>query len=132
MKFFNSIKNTYVKYASFSGRATKSEFWFFVLFYYSIIFLLTFSMFFFNAGKGVMWVMYAFSLGSLLPYLGVAIRRLYDSNKSAWYIALPIIPSIVSRLEGFEWFGIISLVISILLFSLPSDPKKKIRSSYYV
>ena len=71
-----------------------------------------------------MWVMYAFSLGSLLPYLGVAIRRLHDSNKSAWYIALPIIPSIVSRLEGFEWFGIISLVISILLFSLPSDPKK--------
>jgi uncharacterized membrane protein YhaH (DUF805 family) len=124
MKFFNSIKNTYVKYATFSGRATKSEFWFFVLFYYSIIFLLTFSMLFFNAGKGVMWVMYAFSLGSLLPYLGVAIRRLYDSNKSAWYIALPIIPSIVSRLEGFEWFGIISLVISILLFSLPSDLKK--------
>ena len=128
MKFFNSIKNTYVKYATFSGRATKSEFWFFVLFYYSIIFLLTFSMLFFNAGKGVMWVMYAFSLGSLLPYLGVAIRRLYDSNKSAWYIALPIIPSIVSRLEGFEWFGIISLVISILLFSLPSDPKKKINT----
>ena len=124
MKFFNSIKNTYVKYATFSGRATKSEFWFFVLFYYSIIFLLTFSMLFFNAGKGVMWVMYAFSLGSLLPYLGVAIRRLHDSNKSAWYIALPIIPSIVSRLEGFEWFGIISLGISILLFSLPSDPKK--------
>ena len=71
-----------------------------------------------------MWVMYAFALGSLLPYLGVAIRRLHDTNKSAWYILLPIVPSIVSRLEGFEWFGIISLAIGILLFSLPSDPKK--------
>ena len=81
-------------------------------------------MFFFNAGKGVMWVMYAFSLGSLLPYLGVAIRRLHDSNKTAWYILLPVIPSIISRLEDLEWAGIISLIISILLFSLPGDSKK--------
>ena len=72
----------------------------------------------------LLWIVYAFSLGSLLPYLGVAIRRLHDSNKSAWYVLLPIVPSIVSRIEGFEWFGIISLVISILLFSLPSDLKK--------
>lgn len=124
MKFFNSIKSTYVKYATFLGRATRSEFWFFVLFYYTIIFLLTFSMFYFQMSNVLMWIMYAFSLGSLLPYLGVAIRRLHDSNKSAWYVLLPIVPSIVSRIEGFEWFGIISLVISILLFSLPSDLKK--------
>ena len=124
MKFFNSIKSTYVKYATFSGRATRSEFWFFALFYYTTIFLLTFSMFYFQMSNVLMWIMYAFSLGSLLPYLGVAIRRLHDSNKSAWYVLLPIVPSIVSRIEGFEWFGIISLVISILLFSLPSDLKK--------
>ena len=124
MKFLQSIKNTYSQYFSFSGRATKSEFWFFVLFYYSTIFLLTFSMLFFNVGKEIMWLIYAFSLGSLLPYLGVAIRRLHDSNKSAWYVLLPIVPSIVSRLEGLEWFGIVSLVISILLFSLPGDLKK--------
>ena len=124
MKFFNSIKSTYVKYATFSGRATRSEFWFFVLFYYTTIFLLTFSMFYFQKSNVLMWIMYAFSLGSLLPYLGVAIRRLHDSNKSAWYVLLPIVPSIVSRLEGLEWFGIISLIISILLLSLPSDLKK--------
>jgi len=124
MKFFNTIKNTYAKYATFSGRATRSEFWFFVLFYYLTIFVLTFSLFYLQMNQVVMWIMYAFSLGSLLPYLGVAIRRLHDSNKSAWYVLLPIVPSIVSRLEGFEWFGIISLVISILLFSLPGDLKK--------
>jgi len=81
-------------------------------------------MLFFNVGKEIMWLIYAFSLGSLLPYLGVAIRRLHDSNKSAWYIVLPVTPSIVSRLEGFEWVSMISLAISILLFSLPNDPKK--------
>jgi len=124
MKFFNIIKNTYAKYATFSGRATRSEFWFFVLFYYTTVFLLTFSMFYFQMNNILMWIVYAFSLGSLLPYLGVAIRRLHDSNKSAWYVLLPIVPSIVSRLEGLEWFGIVSLVISILLFSLPSDLKK--------
>ena len=113
-----------MKYATFSGRATRSEFWFFVLFYYTTIFLLTFSLFFLEMNKILMWIMYAFSLGSLLPYLGVAIRRLHDSNKSAWYVLLPIVPSIVSRLEGLEWFGIVSLVISILLFSLPGDLKK--------
>ncbi|MGY9045382.1 MAG: DUF805 domain-containing protein, partial [Candidatus Pelagibacterales bacterium] len=71
MKFFNIIKNTYAKYATFSGRATRSEFWFFVLFYYTTIFLLTFSLFFLEMNKILMWIMYAFSLGSLLPYLGV-------------------------------------------------------------
>lgn len=81
-------------------------------------------MLFFNLGKGFLWALYAFSLVSLLPYLGVAIRRLHDSNKSAWHILLPVIPSIVSRLEGLEWAGIISLIISILLFSLPGDSKK--------
>ena len=81
-------------------------------------------MFYFQMSNVLMWIMYAFSLGSLLPYLGVAVRRLHDSNKSAWYVLLPIVPSIVSRLEGLEWFGIVSLVISILLFSLPGDLKK--------
>lgn len=124
MEFFYSIKNTYSKYATFSGRATRSEFWFFVLFYYTIIFFLTFSMLFYNMGKGFIWAMYIFSLGSFLPYLGVAIRRLHDSNKSAWHIIIPVVPSIFSKFQGFEWAGIISIFVSILLFSLLSDPKK--------
>ena len=37
MKFTESVKTVYSKYATFSGRATRSEYWWFVLFWYAII-----------------------------------------------------------------------------------------------
>lgn len=84
------------KYAVFSGRARRSEFWYFVLFNFivSIIFGLI--------GKAVdftslRWIYFA---AVLLPYIGVGVRRMHDINKSGWYSLIPIYNIVLACQDG--------------------------------
>lgn len=82
------------KYAVFSGRARRSEYWFFILFY--TIFNLVLS--YIDAIAGLMIVeglgilSTILGLGLLLPTIGVTIRRLHDSGKSGWWFLFMMIP----------------------------------------
>lgn len=84
------------KYVVFSGRARRKEFWMFVLFNAIIGIVLgiidkaigTD----FSSGSGVLGTIY--SLAVLLPSLGVAWRRLHDTDRSGWWILIGIIPII--------------------------------------
>ena len=89
MNFINSIKICYTKkYAKFEGRASRSEFWYFILFYYGIIALaylvdiyyLSIPISEFSAEpEGLsdvgFFFLFGFAIVSTLPYLGVALRR---------------------------------------------------------
>jgi uncharacterized membrane protein YhaH (DUF805 family) len=83
MNFTDSIKTCYSKYATFQGRASRSEFWWFQLFYVLAAIVL-----------GMINPVLAglFYLGTLIPLLAVSIRRLHDKNKSGWFYLLVIIP----------------------------------------
>ena len=131
MNFSESIKTCLTKkYFCFSGRASRSEFWFFYLFLligYIICFTLIMAVSF-----KLFWLMGAFMIGIILPSLGVSVRRLHDVNKSGWFLLLPVPFNIVGRL--FERsigdislvFTIISLGISIYLLVLYcTDGEKK-------
>ena len=131
MNFSESIKTCLTKkYLSFSGRASRSEFWFFYLFVligYIICFTLIMAVSF-----KLFWLMGAFMIGMILPSLGVSVRRLHDVNKSGWFLLLPVTFNILGRL--FERsigdislvFTIISLGISIYLLVLYcTDGEKK-------
>lgn len=74
------------KYAVFSGRASRSEFWFFVLFniIVSIILGIVDGI---AQTNGLIGNIY--SLAVLLPSLAVGIRRIHDSGKSGWFILVP-------------------------------------------
>ena len=89
MDFQNSIKTCLKeKYASFSGRASRSEFWFFYLFgiaIYGICILLAVTISF-----KFLWVLGIFALGVFIPALAVTWRRLHDVNKSGMYFFLPV------------------------------------------
>lgn len=82
------------KYAVFSGRARRKEYWMFYLF--NFIFLIAASaldtLIFGIAfiGFGPLYVVYA--LAVLVPGLAVAIRRLHDVGKSGWYYFVILIP----------------------------------------
>ncbi|PAF42464.1 DUF805 domain-containing protein [Helicobacter sp. 11S02596-1] len=87
------------QYAVFSGRARRKEFWIFFLFYAVVAAVLQIlaktitplSMIF-------SLISLAWTLGTLLPLLGVMIRRLHDTQRSGWWIligAIPIIGPIV-------------------------------------
>jgi len=132
MNFFKSIKSTFFsKYANFSGRATRFEFWSFVLFYYFTIFTLklpVFTSFFGNAIYGEIFQILVFGtyLITVIPYLAVSFRRLHDANISGWWSLLPLIPRYGSMAPVSWWILVVILyvVISIVFYTLPSDPKK--------
>ena len=123
MIFSESIKTCLTKkYSSFSGRASRSEFWFFYLFIligyivcFTLIMAVSFKLF---------WIMVVFMLGMIIPGLAVTARRLHDINKSGWFQLLPfpagILESIFSTSsEGLEiFFLIIGLGLYIYLFIL--------------
>jgi len=85
MTFTESIKTCFSKYADFNGRATKSEFWWWVLF----VFLASVAANVLSEKLGML-----FSLATLLPYIAVTARRLHDTNRSGWWQLIGIIPVI--------------------------------------
>lgn len=76
------------KYAEFSGRARRSEYWYFVLF--NLIFIIILAVLSMVPGLIILYVLYA--LGVLIPSLAVVVRRLHDINKSGWNILWSLIP----------------------------------------
>lgn len=93
MTFSESIKACFSKYAEFSGRADRSEFWWFELFLILLI-----------VGAGMLGntVSNLISLAVLLPSLAVGARRLHDVSKSGWWQLLYLIP-IVGWLVVVYW-----------------------------
>jgi uncharacterized membrane protein YhaH (DUF805 family) len=82
MGFGQAISVVFSKYATFEGRARRSEYWWWVLFQF-LASLLTCWIPLINAIA---------SLALLLPTLAVGIRRLHDTNRSGWYVLLPLAP----------------------------------------
>ena len=79
------------KYASFSGRARRTEYWMFFLVYFVIALVI-------GVVEGLLsiggYLTGIFALGHLLPSLGVTVRRLHDTGRSGWWILLSFIPII--------------------------------------
>lgn len=93
--------NWYLKalkqYAVFNGRAQRSEYWFFTLFYTIGFIILTvidamIGIYSVEAGIGLLGGIFA--LAHLLPSIGVGIRRMHDIGKSGWWLLINIIPLI--------------------------------------
>ena len=100
--FANSIAICLNRYARFSGRAPRAEFWYFSLFVFLI-------------GLGArladaVWLRDRFSLFAvlvdlafLLPGLAVAVRRLHDLDRSGWWYLLIFVP-LLGWLVLFVWY----------------------------
>lgn len=76
MNFAQSISVCLGKYVDFSGRATRSEFWWFFLFQLLVSIVASF------LGDMISSLV---SLALLLPALAVGARRLHDIGKSGWW-----------------------------------------------
>lgn len=85
MTFGESISTCFKKYATFDGRATRSEYWWFFLFTFLV-----------SAATGIVSEMLSglFTLAVLLPSLAVGVRRLHDIDKSGWFLLVWFIPII--------------------------------------
>lgn len=76
------------KYAVFSGRARRKEYWYFVLF--NIIISIAVSIIGSILGTTLLDKLYALAI--LLPGLAVSVRRLHDIDRSGWWLLLIFIP----------------------------------------
>jgi uncharacterized membrane protein YhaH (DUF805 family) len=85
------------KYAVFSGRARRAEYWYFVLF--NIIVAVVLSLIdtllgTFNFMQGVGLLSGLYGLAVLIPTLAVTVRRLHDIDRTGWWIFINLIPLI--------------------------------------
>ena len=85
------------KYAEFSGRARRREYWLFVLFNIIIAFALgvvdaMLGLLDMEVGIGLLSGLYL--LAVLLPSIAVGVRRLHDTGRSGWWFFLNVIPII--------------------------------------
>jgi len=95
------------KYASFSGRASRKEYWGFIFFYISLFFFIIIADtigggFERDATGDLLMSVWAATLIAILyillliPSLAVFLRRLHDTDHSAWWLFIALIPIIGS------------------------------------
>ena len=82
----NAISVCFKKYATFDGRASRSEFWYFYLFYIIILFIGSVV----ETAAGIANLSYLFIIPLWLPQLAVSVRRMHDTDRSGWFILVPI------------------------------------------
>jgi uncharacterized membrane protein YhaH (DUF805 family) len=108
--FKNVLKH---KYADFSGRASRKEYWMFVLF--SLIFSIAFSIL-----DGILGFKLAkepdmgalnlvFNLAILIPSIAILVRRLHDTNRSPWWLFILLVPFV----------GVIVILVFLIQDSTP-------------
>lgn len=95
------------KYADFSGRARRTEYWMFVLFNilaYVILYILSFILPF------LIFLPFLYGLAVIVPTLAVIVRRLHDSGRSGGWFFITFVPFVGS-------------IILLVFMCLDSEPQ---------
>ena len=124
--FVGAIKTCFHKYVDFSGRARRSEYWWFYFLNVIISAFMIVGMIVMAENQGSYWkdewyyVGLVFFISSLiaclataLPGLAVFVRRMHDIGKSGWLFLIGIIP----------YIGFIILIILLVQDSEPNSNK---------
>ena len=93
----NAFVTVLKRYATFSGRSARGEYWYFLLFYFLILIALTVldvltGLFNESSGIGLLTGLFAWAM--FIPSLAVSIRRLHDTAHSGWWFLITFIPVI--------------------------------------
>ena len=93
MGFTEAVRSVVVeRYADFQGRAPRSEFWWFALFYMLLSLVI-------GAVSGLSDVLggvlnLVVTLALLVPTIAVSIRRLHDTDRTGWWVLIGLVPLI--------------------------------------
>lgn len=111
ISFPGAITRFFKKYATFNGRASRSEYWWVVLFLalVQIVFAILESAT--NGSSAVNLIAGLWSLAILVPQLALSVRRLHDANLSGWWIIVPYILAVTGTILMFV--GGMGAVLSI-------------------
>ena len=131
MNFFDSVVSAFKNYVNVSGRATRSEFWWFFLFCI-LLYMLTFSLNIkeFNSALSgselqsgnptqlvELFIQSWFGMAILvtfIPSITIAVRRFHDLNMSGWwYVGLQVAPSLLPSIFIFNLISFMALFLFI-------------------
>ena len=136
------------KYAVFTGRASRAEFWSWCLWNMALFFLISLLLMFLStnalnasppgnpssfpmAAMTIFVVVRLYILVSLLPWIGVTVRRLHDQNRSGWWILLALLPLIWGTIrpeddqDGAVWWTLLNVICTlggIILLVIQTTP----------
>ena len=99
MSFGEAVSSVFSHYADFTGRARRSEYWWFYLFMFIV-------------GCVVVWIPVLpilWSIAIFIPNLAVSVRRLHDIGKSGWNMLFLLVP-------------LVGVILLIIWFCKDSDP----------
>lgn len=91
------------KYAVFSGRARRKEYWMYVLFYviFAVVAMIldnVLGLASVETGYGPLYGLVA--LAHIIPSLAAGVRRMHDVGKSGWFLLIPIYSLILACTDG--------------------------------
>jgi len=94
LTFYEAVRTCLTKYADFTGRASRSEFWWFALF----VTLVTAALTYIHENVGAI-----FLIAVLLPFLAAGTRRLRDAGENIWWQLFLLVPVGGLVILGFMW-----------------------------
>ena len=140
MNFPQSVSTCLKKYLDFKGRASRSEFWYFFLFYILASFPVGFVIGFLVSPSSEFFyvLVIIFFVGLFIPTLSVTVRRFHDFGVSGWmFCLLLIVLSIMSIIiSGFiedvqpVLAGIIKLGILVIFLVYASKESNKGKNKF--
>lgn len=132
------------RYAQFSGRAPRAEYWWFYLAYMILYFVLAIL----TRISSVFGILGIVFLGLIIPMIAVGVRRLHDTDRTGWWLLAPaapyligiamIFPAIMSGANPFSMasfgvagiFMLIGFVLAIAVFIFTLLPGTKGPNKY--
>ena len=137
--FFNAVVYAFVNYFSFSGRASRSQFWYFFLFCI-LLYLFTLSLSIEGieevisnvdssqeSSREILTYLLTSWFGlsvmiTFIPQITLSIRRLHDIGKSGWwYVGLQIVPGLMPNVFPFQFIAIMALFVFIYFMALEGE-----------
>lgn len=113
MSYKEAVTSCFMKYVQFSGRASRSEYWWFMLFSFLVSSVLEGLAYLVGTPTDpnlfISLLLYAFGLVIFLPTLAVSVRRMHDLGKGGGWIFISAVPLI-----GWIWY--------IVLAATPGEP----------
>jgi len=107
MQFPEAVRVCLSKYVTFTGRARRSEYWWFVLFV-ALVSIVASVLDFYLSPDFMVFQLIA-GLALLLPELAVAVRRLHDTNRTGWWLLIGLVP-------------VVGSIVLLVFFLIDSDP----------
>jgi len=101
MGFGDAIRSGFNNYATFSGRAARPAYWYWILFTFLGSLVLGFVDGLINSEFGL--VSMIFHLVVLIPTIALSVRRLHDMDYAGWWVLLALIP-VAGGLILLVWF----------------------------